>query len=144
MWINFWQFPGLESVLYVDLLQKWAILGVLTVPNNCRNWLDYPLWNRVPASTKGKRTSATEVGNGSDMCYTKRALSVVARVPEFRAVHDYYTHRRKNPLKKMQSLIAISCKLIRLFYAILIKGIDYDGTKMLSDIRRPGGQIQAA
>ena len=72
------------------------------------------------------------------------ALSVVARVPEFRAVHDYYTHRRKNPLKKMQSLIAISCKLIRLFYAILIKGIDYDGTKMLSDIRRPGGQIQAA
>ena len=72
------------------------------------------------------------------------ALSVVARVPEFRTLHDYYTHRKQNPLKKMQSLIAISCKLIRLFYAILTKGIDYDGTKMLSDIRRPGGQPQAA
>ena len=64
--------PGLESVLCVDSLLKWAILGVLTAPNNCRNWLDYPLWNRVPASTKGRRTSATEVGNGSDMCYTKQ------------------------------------------------------------------------
>lgn len=70
------------------------------------------------------------------------ALSVVARSSEFRVLHDYYTQRRQNPLKKMQSLIAISCKLIRLFYVILTKGIDYDGTKMLSDIRRPEGQQQ--
>lgn len=41
-----------------------------------------------------------------------------------------------NPLKKKQSVIAISCKLIRVFYAILTKGAIYDGEKMLSDIHR--------
>lgn len=37
----------------------------------------------------------------------------------------------------MQALIAVACKLIRVFYVILTKGTDYDGTKMLNDIRRP-------
>ena len=40
-------------------------------------------------------------------------------------------------MKKMQSVIAIACKLIRIFYTILTKGVDYDGQKMLSDIIRP-------
>lgn len=51
--------------------------------------------------------------------------------------HDYYRTRKQNPLKKMQSVIAIACKLIRIFYTILTKGVDYDGQKMLSDIIRP-------
>ena len=49
----------------------------------------------------------------------------------------------KNPLKKKQSLIALSCKLIRVFYAILSKGIAYDSTKLISDIQRPKEMIAA-
>ena len=37
----------------------------------------------------------------------------------------------------MQSIIAVACKVIRIFYAILTKGIDYDGSRMLQDIVRP-------
>lgn len=65
------------------------------------------------------------------------AISVIGKNKEFREIHDYYRTRRQNPLKKMQSVIAIACKLIRIFYTILIKGIDYDGQKMLRDIVRP-------
>lgn len=64
------------------------------------------------------------------------AIPLVAKNPEFRALHEYYTTRADNPLKKKQSLIAISCKLIRVFYAILAKGVTYDAEKMLSDIHR--------
>ena len=49
--------------------------------------------------------------------------------------------RANNPLKKKQSVIAISCKLIRVFYAILAKGVTYDAQKLISDIHR---QPQAA
>ena len=49
--------------------------------------------------------------------------------------------RANNPLKKKQSVIAISCKLIRIFYAILAKGVTYDAQKLISDIHR---QPQAA
>ena len=51
-------------------------------------------------------------------------------------MHEYYTTRANNPLKKKQSVIAISCKLIRVFYAILAKGVTYDAQKLISDIHR--------
>ncbi len=41
----------------------------------------------------------------------------------------YYTTRRLNPLKKMQPLMAIAAKLLRVFYAMLTKGVDYDAKK---------------
>ena len=61
---------------------------------------------------------------------------MIGKNKEFREIYDYYRTRSRNPLKKMQSVIAIACKLIRVFYTILTKGIDYDGQKMLSDIIR--------
>ena len=70
------------------------------------------------------------------------AISLVARNEEFKEVHRYYRTRKENPLKKMQSVIAVVCKALRIFYAILTKGVTYDGTKMLRDIKRP--QILAA
>ncbi|MBD5526769.1 MAG: IS110 family transposase [Lachnospiraceae bacterium] len=72
------------------------------------------------------------------------AISVVGKNDEFRQIHEYYTTRDKNPLKKMQSLIAVSCKLIRIFHVILTKGVSYDASKMLGDIRHPGTQPKAA
>lgn len=65
------------------------------------------------------------------------AIPLVAMNPEFRALHEYYTTREANPInKKKQLLIAIICKLIRVFYVILAKGVTYDAEKMLSDIHR--------
>lgn len=65
------------------------------------------------------------------------AVSVIAHSSEFKSIHQYYTTRPKNPLKKMQSLIAVACKLIRVFYKILKTGVTYDPSKLLGDIRRP-------
>ncbi len=72
------------------------------------------------------------------------ALSLVGKNDEFRELHHYYTHREVNPLKKKQSLVAIACKLLRVMYKILTTGVDYDPEKMLSDIKRPQGYLQAA
>ena len=72
------------------------------------------------------------------------SLSLTATNSEFREIHRYYTTRKKNPLKKMQSLIVLSNKLIRVFYAILSKGADYDPEKLLRDIRRPEELLDAA
>lgn len=64
-------------------------------------------------------------------------MPLVAKNSEFAEIHQYYTTRIKNPLKKKQSLIAVSCKLIRVFYAILTKDIAYDPQKLMRDIHRP-------
>jgi len=64
-------------------------------------------------------------------------MPLLSKNEEFRALHQYYTTRKERPLKKMQSLVALSNKLIRIFYAILTKDIVYDPQKMMSDIKRP-------
>jgi len=69
-------------------------------------------------------------------------MPLLSKNEEFRALHQYYTTRKERPLKKMQSLIALSNKLIRVFYTILTKGIAYDPQKMMSDIKRP--EVKAA
>ena len=68
------------------------------------------------------------------------AISLVGKNAEFREIHEYYQKRKDNPLKKMQSVVAVACKALRVFYAILTKGVDYDPGKLLGDIRRPQPQ----
>lgn len=72
------------------------------------------------------------------------AISVVGKNKEFKEIHRYYIAREKNPLKKMQPLIAVVCKLIRVLHVILTKEVSYDASKMLEDIRHLGVQLKAA
>lgn len=70
------------------------------------------------------------------------AKSAVVHAEEFRELHEYYTTRSENPLKKMQSLIAVACKILRVIYKILKDGVKYDPMQMRKDIKRTG-EIQA-
>lgn len=70
-------------------------------------------------------------------------IPLLARNKEFREIYDYYVKRVKNPLKRRQAMVAVSCKLIRVFYAVLTKGVDYDRIKMMSDIHREDNGIAA-
>ena len=70
-------------------------------------------------------------------------VPLLARNKEFRTIYDYYVTRVKNPLKRRQAMIAVSCKLISVFYALLTKGVDYDRFKMMSDIHRDSDLIAA-
>ena len=67
----------------------------------------------------------------------KGVIPLIAKNEEFRSIHAYYIGRPEHPLKKKQSVIAVGCKLIRIFYAILTKKVIYYGQKMLEDIHRP-------
>mgnify|MGYP002855768963 CR=1 FL=1 len=64
-------------------------------------------------------------------------LVLIVQNAEFKEVYDYYRTRDENPLKKMQALMAVACKLLRVLYAMVTKGVTYDPQKLLSDIRRP-------
>ena len=66
----------------------------------------------------------------------KGMLPLIANNTEFAELHKYFTHRTDNPLKKKQSVIALCCKLIRVFYVILKKDVAYDPSKFTSDIKR--------
>ena len=66
----------------------------------------------------------------------KAVIPLLATNEEFKQLHEYYTTRQQNPLKKKQSVVAIGCKLVRVFWGITRSGKSYDGQKMLKDIQR--------
>lgn len=72
------------------------------------------------------------------------AKSAVAHADEFKMLHTYYTTREKNPLKKMQSLIVIACKILRVIYTMLKTGKKYDPEKMVKDIKFPTATVDQA
>lgn len=64
----------------------------------------------------------------------KVVMPLVAKNSAFKALHEYYTKRPNNPLKKMQSMIALCNKLIRILFAIGKKQFEFSEEKMLRDI----------
>lgn len=99
------------------------------------------------ASSSGKHKGETRISHRGRKRLRywlfQAAKSAVAHAEEFKKLHVYYTTREQNPLKKMP-LIAIACKLLRIIFTILKKGIKYDPRKMLKDIRRESRQESLA
>ena len=63
-------------------------------------------------------------------------IPMLASNAEFKAMHQRNLTREKNPLNKMQSIIALCGKLVRIVYALLIKGCEYDAVKLTNDMNR--------
>ena len=147
----------LSEIPYIDKLLEMKGIGKITVsgfiaevgdirrfddPKQLQKLAGYAIVTNQSGKHKGESRISYRGRKRLRYVLYEAALSLVGRNPEFKAIHEYYRTRRENPLKKMQSVVAVACKVIRIFYVILTKGVDYDPAKMLGDIRRP--QIQAA
>lgn len=147
----------LSEIPYIDKLLEVKGVGLITVSGFIAEMGDIRRFNNPKQLQKLAGYVIVDCSSGkhqgeSHISYRGRkrlryvlyeaAISVIGKNAEFKEIHNYYRTRKINPLKKMQSVIAIACKVLRVFYAILTKGVDYDGMKLLSDIRRP--QPQAA
>lgn len=147
----------LKEIPYIDKLMEIKGIGLITVSGFIAEVGDIGRFNNPKQLQKlaGYAIVANESGkhNGeSRISYRGRkrlryvlyeaAISLIGKNEEFREIHEYYRNRKENPLKKMQSVVAVACKVIRVFYAILTKGVDYDAEKLKGDIRR--SQMQAA
>jgi len=66
----------------------------------------------------------------------RAVLPLIATNEDFRELHKIYTTRKVNPLKKLQSIMVIGCKLIKVIYTLVVKDTAYDSSKMFKDIKR--------
>ena len=115
-----------------------------TDPKQLQKYAGFAIVDNESGKQKGRSKISKRGRKRLRYLLFEAALSVCATNPEFREIHRYYTTREENPLKKMQSLIAIGCKLIRVFYTLITKDVEYDAGKMMRDIRRPERYLMAA
>ena len=148
----------LSEIPYIDKLMEIKGIGIKTVSCFIAEVVDIRRFDNpkqlqklagyaIVADDSGKHNGESRISHRGRKrlryALYEAAISVIGKNKEFRKIYDYYRMRKQNPLKKMQSVIAIACKLIRIFYTILTKGVDYDGQRMLSDIVRPETIIAA-
>lgn len=142
----------LQEIPYIDKLMEIKGVGMITICGfiaevgdisrfDSPKQLQKPAGYAIVSNDSGKHTGESHISyrGRKRLRYVlyEAAISLIGKNPEFKEIHNYYLTRERNPLKKMQSVIAVACKVIRVFYMMLTKGISYDGAKMLSDIRRP-------
>lgn len=148
------QIPHVEKILKISGIGENTLSGILSEMGDISRFDDVKEIQKLSglnlvSCNSGKHNGQTKISyrGRKRLRYWlfQAAKSAVAHAEEFRELHTYYTTRPDNPLKKMQSLIVIACKLLRVIYAILTKGVTYDPKKLLSDIKRPARQeAQAA
>ena len=141
-----------RQIKYVDKLLEIKGIGIITVAGFIAEVGDITRFDKAKelqklaglelvADSSGKHNGKTRISKRGRKrlryLLVQAAVSVIGKNEEFRQIHEYYTTRHNNPLKKMQSLIAVACKLIRVFYVILTKGKSYDASRLLEDIKRP-------
>ena len=142
----------IKEVPYVDKLLEIRGIGMKTVigfvaevgdirrfdnPKQLQKLAGYAIVKNESGKHKGESHISYRGRKRLRYVLYEAAVSVVSHSPEFKEIHQYYTTRSKNPLKKMQSIIAVACKLVRIFYLILQTGATYDAAKLMGDIRRP-------
>ena len=140
------QIPGLEEMLKIKGVGLITAAGFIAEigdvsrfehPRQIQKLAGLSLKENSSGKHKGKSSISKRGRRRLRSLLFQAIMPLVAKNQEFRELHAYYTTRSQNPLKKKQSLILLSCKLIRVFFALLTKGISYDPQKMMNDIKRP-------
>ena len=143
------QIPYAKNILEIAGIGEHILSGILAEMGDISRFDDVKEIQKLSgmglvASSSGKHKGKTKISHRGRKRLRywlfQAARSAVSHAEEFKEIHIYYTTRPDNPLKKMQSLIVIACKLLRVIYTILTKGVTYDPNKLFRDIIRPNQQ----
>lgn len=140
------EIPYAENILEIRGIGENILAGILAEMGDITRFDDVSELQKLSglglvACSSGKHKGETKISHRGRKRLRywlfQAAKSAVSHGEEFQELHAYYTTRKENPLKKMQSLIVIACKILRIIFTILRTGCRYDPAKMLRDIKRP-------
>jgi transposase len=140
------EIPHAENVLEIKGIGENILAGILSEMGDITRFDDAKEIQKLSglglvACSSGKHKGQTKISHRGRKRLRywlfQAAKSAVSHADEYKQLHVYYTTRAENPLKKMQSLIVIACKILRVIYTILKTGRKYDPKRLLQDIKRP-------
>lgn len=140
------EIPHAENILEIKGVGETIVSGIVAEMGDIERFDDVKEIQKLSglglvACSSGKHKGQTKISHRGRKRLRywlfQAAKSAVSHAEEFKKIHAYYTTRAENPLKKMQSLIVVACKILRIIYAILKTGTKYDPEKMLKDIKLP-------
>lgn len=125
---------GFSSV--AGFIAEFGDIGRFTDPKQIQKLAGLEITKISSGKRKGKPGISKRGRRRLRRVMFEAARSLMSWDPAFGELFMYYRNRTNRPLGSMQAKIAVECKAIRVFYAILKHGCDYDSERLRKDIIR--------
>lgn len=145
--------PGSKEMLTVPGVGVLTVAGFLAEVGDLNNYDHGQQIIRLAGlnlkeNSSGKRKGKTGIskrGRSRLRALLFRAvMPMVAKNEAFKLLHQHFTTRSQNPLKKKQSLIALCGKLIRVLHTLGTKQREYNAIDVIGPVRNYQIQQEAA
>ena len=127
---------GVGLLTVVSFIAEVGDLGRFKSPKQIQKLAGYAIKENSSGKHKGRSSISKRGRKRLRQALFQAIMPMLHSNPEFRSLYSYYTTRNKNPLKGKQAIVALACKLIRIFWVILKTGTDYNSEKLVADIVR--------
>lgn len=126
--------PGLGDTTIVDLLSEIGSFSHYEHPRQLLKLAGLTLRENSSGQHKGQKRISKRGRKQLRALLFRVMMPMIRHNEAFRQLHEFYTNRRKNPLRKKQSIVVLCGKLLKVLHAISTKHVAFDAKRMMEDI----------
>lgn len=126
--------PGLGDKTIIDLLSEIGSFSHYTHPRQLIKLAGLTLRENSSGQHKGQKRISKRGRRQLRALLFRVMMPMIRHNEAFRKLHEYYTTRQTNPLRKKQSIVVLCGKLLKVLHAICTKHMAFDAQQMMKDI----------
>lgn len=126
--------PGLGDKTIIDLLSEIGSFSHYNHPRQLIKLAGLTLRENSSGQHKGQKRISKRGRRQLRALLFRVMIPMIRHNEAFRKLHEYYTTRQTNPLRKKQSIVVLCGKLLKVLHAICTKHMAFDAQQMMKDI----------
>ncbi|HSU79107.1 MAG TPA: IS110 family transposase [Candidatus Angelobacter sp.] len=126
--------PGLGETTIVDLLSEIGSFSHYEDPRQLIKLAGLTLRESSSGLHKGQKRISKRGRRKLRAILFRVMMPMIRHNEAFRKLHEYYTNRQVNPLRKKQSIVVLCGKLLKVLHGISTKHKAFDAQRMMKDI----------
>ena len=126
--------PGLGDSTIVDLLAEIGSFSHYENPRQLIKLAGLTLRENSSGMHKGQKRISKRGRRGLRALLFRVMMPMVRHNEAFKQLHEYYTTRQVNPLRKKQSMVVLCGKLLKVLHGITTKHQAFDAQRMMRDV----------
>jgi transposase len=126
--------PGLGDTTIVDLLAEIGSFSHYQDPRQLIKLAGLTLRENSSGQHKGQKRISKRGRRRLRALLFRVMMPMIRHNEAFRKMHEYYTNRTQNPLRKKQSIVVLCGKLLKVLHGISTKQTAFDAERMMKDI----------
>ena len=126
--------PGIGDGTIVDLLSEVGSLAQYEHPRQLIKLAGLTLRENSSGQQKGQKRISKRGRRKLRTLLFRVMVPLIRHNKAFKQLHEYYTTRNINPLRKKQSIVVLCGKLLKILHALCKKKIHFDEQQMMKDL----------